>query len=296
MIGRWLLLALPKERAMNSAQNCIIVPAHNEEAVIRATLDSVLKDANPGEFEVLVVCNGCSDRTASIAAEASSDVKAIELEEASKIAAINIGLRFAKGRSVLLLDADIQISTSDARSLLNEVDRVGTEVAIGHMDVDLQGADFMVRAFYRVWQQHPYLKNGEFAAAIALSAEGVDRIGVLPPVTADDTYLKRLFPARLVSVVPAVRFTAKAPRTIQSLIKVRTRSQRGTGQLKEHIEAPAADGTQRTRFIRSLVLSPRLWAAVPVYLAVAVIARIQAVRKPTVRWERDLTARVPVAK
>src|SRR5437868_5462556 len=44
----------------------VIIPAHNEEAYIRETLERVNRQAYP-DFEVIVVANGCSDRTATVA-------------------------------------------------------------------------------------------------------------------------------------------------------------------------------------------------------------------------------------
>jgi glycosyltransferase involved in cell wall biosynthesis len=49
---------------MSSPTRSIVIPAHNEEAVIARTLATLLRTAMPREFEVIVVCNGCSDRTA----------------------------------------------------------------------------------------------------------------------------------------------------------------------------------------------------------------------------------------
>ena len=42
----------------------ILVPAHNEETVIDRCLRAILDGALPGELEVIVICNGCSDGTA----------------------------------------------------------------------------------------------------------------------------------------------------------------------------------------------------------------------------------------
>ena len=44
----------------------IIIPAHNEAAVIGQTLQGLLRQAGEGD-EVIVVCNGCSDDTAGVA-------------------------------------------------------------------------------------------------------------------------------------------------------------------------------------------------------------------------------------
>ncbi len=125
----------------------VIVPAYNEEAVILRTLSVLLADAEAGEFDVTVVCNGCHDRTADIVRRAFKAVRVIELAEASKTAAINSGLRSVGDNGVLLLDADIEISTKSARALINALGRPGKEAAIGFMHIDVEGASWPVRSF-----------------------------------------------------------------------------------------------------------------------------------------------------
>ena len=51
----------------SSTMTSIVIAAHNEETVIGRCLDTLLADAHPGEFDVTVVANGCSDRTAEVA-------------------------------------------------------------------------------------------------------------------------------------------------------------------------------------------------------------------------------------
>src|ERR1051325_2799381 len=44
----------------------VIIPAHNEEAYLRKTLDAVNRQMYR-PYEIIVVANGCSDRTPAIA-------------------------------------------------------------------------------------------------------------------------------------------------------------------------------------------------------------------------------------
>ena len=45
----------------------VIIPAHNEERVISRLLEALTLGHTPGELEIIVVCNGCSDDTAGVA-------------------------------------------------------------------------------------------------------------------------------------------------------------------------------------------------------------------------------------
>jgi len=276
---------------MNGNRPAVIVPAHNEEVVITRTLTTLLRSAEPGEFEVFVVCNGCHDRTAERVRADFADVNVIELTEASKTAAINAGIQASNAPKVMLLDADIELSTDNARALINALDAPGIEAAIGHMSIDDSGSSWLVRSFYRVWAQHPYLKNGKFAAAIAISKSALDRIAELPSVVADDTYLQRMIPADRVAVVETVHFLARVPKSLRALIRVRSRIHRGNRELQQalpsHTQAPKRQARQLAGEVWQ---RPSLWLHVPCYLTVAVAARLLSTNGNQT-WERDLTTR-----
>jgi glycosyltransferase involved in cell wall biosynthesis len=274
----------------------IIIPAHNEEAVIVRTLTSLLKDAMPGEFSVTVLCNGCTDRTAALVRQHFATVNVMEISEASKTAAINAGLRAARDADVILLDADIEISAKAVRALLGALAAPGVEAAIGHMHIDVEGASWPVRAFYRVWARHPYLSNGKFAAVIALSQEAVERIGQLPGVIADDTYLWRQFAPENIAVVDNVSFTARVPRTLSALIRVRSRVHRGNRELDRLSPQQSRPKRQRRlSLLRALLRHPATWASLPWFVAVSVAARLLAITGQQT-WNRDLTSRQPLGQ
>src|ERR1700682_6135663 len=86
----------------------VIIAAHNEEKVLARCLDALLADSRPGELEVLVVANGCTDRTVEIA-RSYGIVGVIEIPEASKHAALNAGDAAATVFPRAYLDADITI-------------------------------------------------------------------------------------------------------------------------------------------------------------------------------------------
>src|ERR687885_433267 len=62
---------------VSEAAVSIVIPAHNEEAVIAANLRRLLAGSAPGEFDVIVVANACSDGTA-VAAKQVDGVRVIE--------------------------------------------------------------------------------------------------------------------------------------------------------------------------------------------------------------------------
>lgn len=272
----------------------VVVPAFNEEEVIAGTLEHLLSDARAGEFQVTVVCNGCHDQTAKAAREVAGDIKVIELAEASKTAAINAGLRGVRSSKIVLLDSDIRISTDDCRALADALDRPGIEAAIGHMDINDSGCARSVKAFYRIWIRHPYVRNGKFAAAFAISRNAIEKIGELPKVIADDTYLKRMIPSDRVAVVDSVYFRVNVPKDIATLIRVRSRVRRGNRQLAQVApRSQSSQGDRQGNFLFSVCRQPSMWRDIPAYLLVTIAARILALKTTTV-WERDVTTRQAV--
>ena len=88
----------------------IIIPAYNEGQVIERCLDAVLADAKPGEFEIVVVCNGCKDDTAERARRYGDRVTVVETPVGSKIGALNLGDDHATRFPRFYVDADIQLT------------------------------------------------------------------------------------------------------------------------------------------------------------------------------------------
>jgi len=51
--------------SLSSSKATIIIAAYNEERIIHTTL-SHLESGNSNAFQIVVVCNGCTDKTSSI--------------------------------------------------------------------------------------------------------------------------------------------------------------------------------------------------------------------------------------
>ena len=81
----------------------IIIPAFNEEKYIEETLKAL-----PSEHEIIVVCNGCTDNTASVAKRYTD--KVIITEDKGVSMARNLGALKATHEKLIFLDADITIN------------------------------------------------------------------------------------------------------------------------------------------------------------------------------------------
>jgi glycosyltransferase involved in cell wall biosynthesis len=105
----------------------IIIPAYNEETVIGRTLRGLLEGPAIPNLEIIVCCNGCTDRTAEIAREFGHPVRVLETPRGSKTGALNMGDAAASTFPRIYLDADIQL---DRRGVARIVEALQSEAAL----------------------------------------------------------------------------------------------------------------------------------------------------------------------
>lgn len=279
----------------------VVIPAHDEEAVIGRCLDALLRGAEPGELDVVVVCNGCSDATAAVARERGPAVRVVETGVPSKTHALNLGDAEARGFPRLYVDADVVLDLDSARSLARGLATAGALAASPTMDLDLRSASWGVRAFYAVWSRLPYVAEGMIGVGVyALSEAGRSRFGAFPAVIADDGFVRAHFTAAERPRVDSARVRVVAPATLADLVKIKTRSRLGGFELAERYPE-LMRGERREKdyagAIRALVLRPWLWPHALVYGAVNLVARGRARRQLRRRagyvWERDASSRRP---
>jgi len=97
----------------------IIIPARDEEKLIGRCLDAIGRAAKPfpGDVEVIVVINRCTDRTEDLAR--SRGARIVHDDSRSLAAIRNAGARAATGEIIVTIDADSVMSDN----MLVEVDR-----------------------------------------------------------------------------------------------------------------------------------------------------------------------------
>lgn len=283
----------------------VVVPAHDEEQVVGRCLVSALSGLAPDQVEVVVVCNGCSDRTAERAREAltslgylgrqSGNATVVELARPGKIGALNAGDAAVSAYPRVYLDADIELQPGTLQQLLG-VPADGGWVGSPPPRFVLDGRPWSVRAFYRVWRRLPYLQQALVGNGIyVLSQEGRQRFGHFPEVVADDLFVQRLFVADETLRLPG-GYRVRAPRTLRDLVKVRTRVHVGNGQLRAAgLAGQRATPTGRSALTGLARREPRLWPSIAVYAAVNAVAQARArhrLRRGAVDvWDRDDSSR-----
>jgi len=275
----------------------IIIPAHNEEKVIAAALKELMEGVFSGELEVIVVCNGCTDNTTEVVASFGNAVKCIETPVPSKANALNLGDSKASGFPRIYQDADVMLTIETIRQIAQVLQAGKFLAAAPVMRMDFRNASWLVRSYYEVWQQLPYIKEGMIGTGVyALSEEGRKRFDTFPQIIADDGYIRALFKTDERTSVTSCYSLVRAPNDLSSLLKIKTRSRLGRYELKKKF--PELLGNEEKNYSNAtleLLNKIYLWPNLAVYLYVNLKARFNAKKyarnQGFTGWERDESSR-----
>jgi glycosyltransferase involved in cell wall biosynthesis len=283
----------------------IVIAAHNEAAVIRRGLDALLGDTAQGEFDVIVVANGCTDDTARIAAS-SPGVRVLDLPAPGKAAALNAGDDHALGYPRIYLDADIVLSAAEIRALCDAlaVANGGPDgrllAATARREIDVTHSPALVRAYYAINSRLPVFRNSLIGrGVIALSSEGRGRFSRFPDLVADDLFLDSLYMASEKREVDSVTVRVAAPRRTRDLLRRLARVRRANASMRASLPVQqnrevATSRSNLVSWLRDVVLpNPVLIPAAVCYVSITIAALIWArlPRRSGSSWERDESSR-----
>jgi glycosyltransferase involved in cell wall biosynthesis len=276
----------------------VVIPAHNEEKVIGRLLDALLDGVPEGEFDIVVVCNGCEDGTASVAASRGSSVTVVETPKPSKHDAMRLGDRHTAVFPRVYVDADVEIGAADIRLLAAAVDSSASPVlaAAPERELPLRDSSWPVRWFYGVWVRIPGVRDGLYGrGVIMLSEDGWKRVTDLPPMMGDDLAASEVFAADERRVVREASVVIRPPRTWGDLIRRRTRAVTATAQFGQSGAVEEQSRTSKADLVAILKREPWRVGQVALFVGVALIARRAAARAVAsgdfTTWLRDESSR-----
>jgi hypothetical protein len=286
----------------------VVIPAHDEERGLRRCLSALLAGASTGEFDVVVVANGCTDGTATTARDFSDrGVRCIETAEASKIAALRLGDKASTVFPRIYLDADVVVTTDAARALVDTLSTTPALAAAPRLRLDLSRAGRLARLYLRAWEALPVFdRHYVGSGCYALSQTGHDRFGVFPDVMSDDQFVNDLFsPSEKVTLI-AHHLWVTSPATLRGIVRRSLRVRAGRLQLHHDdlgLPMPAGAPTDRTAssggtgqwLLTSVARSPGRAPSVVTFAVVQVVialaARMRRLRATDRTWLRDETSR-----
>ncbi len=280
----------------------VVIPAHNEGAVITRCLDALFAGIDPQDLDVVVVCNGCNDDTADLARASRHPVRVIDLSTASKAAALRAGDEAARTLPRLYVDADVTITGPSALSVIERL-KAGAAAARPPISYESSRSSAPVRSYYRARSRVPAVMHSLWGAGVyGLSARGRSRFVDFPDLFADDLWLDRQFERDEVEIVDCAPVVVAVPRRSRDLVHVLRRTYRG-----KQITRPPVGPDDRARQTTTSALRDlgRLAASGPVaaldamtYAAFAAGARLALSFGGATGsgwagegWERDETSR-----
>jgi glycosyltransferase involved in cell wall biosynthesis len=257
----------------------LMIPASNEEGWIGTCLEAVaMSDPVPDGLEVIVVANGCRDKTAEVARGYASRIpglQVIELARGSKPLALNAGDAAAKGDKRAWLDADCVLSR-DVLAQLSRALAVEKAVYAGATPVVPRPKSLVTRAYARFWQRLPFARSVAPGFGLyAVSAAGRSRWGEFPDIISDDSFVRLQFETSERIQVPA-SYEWPMIEGFAALVRVRRRQDRGVAELEERFPGLLArEGKARLSAPALVALALRDPVGFGIYAAVSLTVRLR---------------------
>lgn len=276
-------------------QASILIPAHNEEAVIARTLWYISRGLPLDDYHVIIIANGCTDGTAARARAVLPQAEVIETDQRGKCRALNMGYAASeKDVPIICLDADLDVTSETLKALLIPLHEGTAQATCGKMEVVTTNSTAAVRAFYKGWRANPYFSRGKFGGLFALSPSAAARVFPLPEITADDEFIRRSFADDEVVFLPECGFVARAPSTLSGLINIRRRCIRGARQVASLGMTSPERGSLGVMLHRAIVV-PSEFFSITFFLLIMVWVRLVLLfegKSAVNRWETDISSRV----
>jgi len=209
----------------------VVIPAHNEELVLGASLAALLGDAEPGELDVIVVANACTDGTAAVA-RALDGVRVVETSRAGKASALCLGDAECAGFPRLYLDADVRISASSVREMVSALKSRNALACAPGVEWDIDNCSPAARHAHRV---HEALVAPQRVlagvGAYMLTEVAHRRVFPMPEIIADDEWVHRHFDPSERCTVERARSATCPPPTVSGMVRRRARARAGNREL-----------------------------------------------------------------
>jgi hypothetical protein len=280
------------ERASSFPIGSVVIPAHNETAVIRRCLDALLTGTAPGELDVVVSCNGCTDDTADIVRSSWPEIRVIEVAQASKPAALRAADELLSVFPRIYLDADVILPATSARLVIESLQAGAAIAARPKLIYHTSHSDPVVRSHYRAMVRVLSGTKSLWGGVYGLSEAGRSRFAEYPDLVADDLFVDQWFRPSEIEILDAAPAIVTVPRRVRDLIHVLRRRRKGNADLRALPGGPPSTAHSTIRSLLSTAVSG-LDATIDtlVFLGIATIVRISVAISPPAGWSRDESSR-----
>lgn len=275
----------------------VIVPAHNEASVIEECLNSIVDQ--DGVDHIIVPCNGCTDNTVDIVRSKFPQVVCLDIEKPSKTNALNVAEARARELGVtypvFYIDADTQLSDGAIKHITQAMADGKILLSAPTPVINTLKSSWLVKTYYRVWTQLPYIKEGVIATcSFIVSEEGRKRFDKFADVIGDDGFIRCHFKNSEIANIDGAQIYITAPRDIFSLIKIKTRARLGNMELIAKKKCPIQEAKHYGNVMKKRLLSKDFLSTL-IYISIALLIRLRAKKQfkqlGSYQWEKDTSSR-----
>lgn len=223
----------------------VVIPCHNEAEVISETISSLQKIDYP-DLRIIVVDDGSTDETASIAAACGPDLLVLQQPASGKAAALNAGIKAVQTPLTLLVDADCVFPREGLRNTVRHLigereDALGGHLAVLNRDnwltqqQELEYGEIALR--HLLWRFEPNLSHTQDVIPGALGIFRTEALRSAGPLSTSHLAEDVALTARLVELghrlafSPFLQAATIVPDTLNSLRIQRRRWVRGYAQV-----------------------------------------------------------------
>lgn len=155
----------------------IMIPAHDEEAVITNTVENIL-NLNYPNFEVIVIDDRSSDNTASVIKDLENKhekVRALIREKGAfpgKSAVLNDAFKIANGEAILVFDADATVEPDFLNKLIPHLEPADVGAVQARKIIRNKDVNFLTRCQNNEYTFDTYLQTSRDAIKGAVELRG----------------------------------------------------------------------------------------------------------------------------
>jgi hypothetical protein len=224
----------------------VVIPAHDEAEHIGALLESLQSASARCTLRIVVVCNGCTDATETIA-RSFEGVEVLVSPVPAKHAALNAGDEAAGDVFPrIYVDGDVRIDPASVCELVAALATDAPRAAGPTTRYDLTQSPWLVRAFVRTTERLPF---NEFWHATHLQGRGLygtsragrARFDRFPAIRSDDGFVDLLFDDDERAVLSTASAALPCPATVGELVRNQTRVVEGYRELLAWMQAHRPD-------------------------------------------------------
>jgi dolichyl-phosphate beta-glucosyltransferase len=119
----------------------VVVPLYNEEKRLYGCMARLISQLrlNLIPAEIILVCNGCTDRTEELARRYAGQHKwihVLSIAERGKGAAVRAGMLTARGKMVYMADVDLSTPAKEIYRFMVVHEQFGFDVVVGSREID----------------------------------------------------------------------------------------------------------------------------------------------------------------